>query len=120
MAITASEVERLKVLEQAFGIAGTLEEHVGIRYEDYINAANYGSNTVNIRDGGLRDQKRLHYLRSFIENQTNRDAFGFREENFSITDNSPEALAISDINSIIAHGSHLLGGFHVKGGSKKH
>ena len=120
MAITASEVERLKVLEQAFGIAGTLEEHVGIRYEDYINAANYGSNTVNIRDGGLRDPKRLHYLRSFIENQTNRDAFGFREENFSITDNSPEALAISDINSIIAHGSHLLGGFHVKGGSKKH
>lgn len=120
MAITASEVERLKVLEREFGIAGTLEEHVGIRYEDYINAANYGSNTVNIRDGGLRDPKRLHYLRSFIENPTNRDAFGFREENFSITDNSPQALAISDINSIIAHGSHLLGGFHAKGESKKH
>ena len=31
MAITASEVERLKVLEREFGIAGTLERHVGTR-----------------------------------------------------------------------------------------
>lgn len=124
MAITLEEIKRLKALEEDFSISGTLEKHVGVRYEDYIKPSNYGGNTVNMnnRDSkyehylpNLEDQSNLHYLRSFISNPVYKERFGFREENFPITDNSPEALAVSDINSIIAHGSHLLGGFYAGG-----
>jgi len=124
MAITLEEIKRLKALEEDFGISNTLEKHVGVRYEDYIKPSNYGGNTVNMnkRDfkydhylPNLEDQSNLHYLRSFISNPVYKERFGFREENFTITDNSPEALAVSDINSIIAHGSHLLGGFYAGG-----
>lgn len=124
MAITTEEIKRLKALEEDFGLSNTLEKHVGVRYEDYIKPSNYGSNTVNLsnRDPkygyylpNLEDPSNLHYLRSFIDNPVYKERFGFRDENFPITDNSPQALAISDINSIIAHGSHLLGGFCASG-----
>lgn len=124
MAITREEIKRLKALEEDFGLSNTLEKHVGVRYEDYIKPSNYGSNTVNLNNRdpkydhylpNLKDPSNLHYLRSFIDNPVYKERFGFRDENFPITDNSPQALAVSDINSIIAHGSHLLGGFCASG-----
>lgn len=123
MAITASEVERLKVLEREFGIAGTLEGHVGIRYEDYIKPEHYNGRNIAISRGTnlayypqFDSFDPAHRTRRYINNASHRARFGLREENFAIEDGSPQAMAVSDINSIITHGSHLLGGFHIPEG----
>ena len=123
MAITANEVERLKVLEREFGIAGTLEGHVGIRYEDYIKPEHYNGKTIAISRGTnlayypqFDSFDPAHRTRRYINNASHRARFGLREENFAIEDGSPQAMAVSDINSIITHGSHLLGGFHIPEG----
>lgn len=124
MAITASEVERLKVLEREFGIAGTLEGHVGIRYEDYIKPEHYNGKSITVGRGSTHvyypqfdNFDQVHYLRRYIDNAAHRARFGLREETFAIEDGSAAAMAVSDINSIIAHGSHLLGGFHIPEGA---
>lgn len=123
MAITASEVERLKVLEREFGIAGTLEGHVGIRYEDYIKPEHYNGRNITISRGTnlayypqFDSFDPAHRTRRYINNASHRARFGLREENFAIEDGSPQAMAVSDINSIITHGSHVLGGFHIPEG----
>lgn len=123
MAITASEVERLKVLEREFGIAGTLEGHVGTRYEDYIKPEHYNGKTVPVSLGKgdgytprFDNYEPAHHTRRYINNASHRTRFGLREEAFAIEDGSANAMAVSDINSIITHGSHLLGGFYIPEG----